>query len=70
MIEIQGERVEASIRKGVRRGSSLSPPLFNLNSGEAINEIIKETKNISMKVQEKTINFLRFADDIALLANI
>ena len=37
--EIQGDRVEASIRKEERHGCSLSPPLFNLNSEEAINEI-------------------------------
>ena len=34
-----GERGEASIRKAVRQGCSLSPPLFNVYSEEAINEI-------------------------------
>ena len=66
---MQGERGEANIRKGVRQGCSLSPHLFNLYSEKAINRIKEETKNIGVKVQGKTIKMLRFADDIALLAN-
>ena len=55
--------------KGVKQGCSLSPPLFKLHSEEAINEINEEIKNIGVKVQRKTIEISRFADDIALLAN-
>ena len=69
MVEIQGDRGGARIRKGVKQGCSLSPPLFNFYSEEAIHEIKIETKNIGVKFQEKTIKMLRFADDIALLAN-
>ena len=53
---MQGERGEASIRKGVRQGSLLSPPLFNLYSEEAINEIEEETENIGLKAQGKKQN--------------
>ena len=42
---------------------------YNLYSEEAINEIEKRIKNISVKVWRKTIKMLRFADDIAMLAN-
>ena len=60
---------EALLRRGVRQGCPLSPSLFSLYSEEAINEIVEETKNIGLKLQGKTIKMLRFADDIALLAN-
>ena len=52
---MQGKRREASIRKEIRQGCSLSPPLFNLSSEKSINEIKEETKNIGEKIQGKTI---------------
>ena len=61
--EMQAERGETSIKKGVRQGCSLSPSLFNIYSKEAINKIKKEIKNIGVKVQGETIKMLRFADD-------
>ena len=69
VVEMQGEREEVSIRKGVRQGCSLLSPLFNLYSEEDIDEIKEETKNTGVKFQGKTIKMLRFADYIALLAN-
>ena len=69
VIAMQWERGEASIGKGVRQSFFLSPSLFNLYSEKAINGIKEEIKNIGVKVQEKKIKMLRFADDIALLAN-
>ena len=62
---MQGYQKEASTRKGVRQGCSLSPSLLNLYSEEAINKI----KNIDVKVHGGTIKILRFADDTSLLAN-
>ena len=50
---MSGERGEASIRKGVRQGCSLSPPLFNLYSEKAINKIKEKTKNIGVHFQGK-----------------
>jgi len=59
------------IRKGVRQGYPLSPTLFNIYVEQPIKEIretfLRNKKDI--KVGEKIISFLRFADDIALLAN-
>ena len=64
MVEIQKERGEASIRKGVRQGCSLSPPLLDLYPEEAINEIKKGIKKVSLKVQGKTIKILCCTDYI------
>ena len=51
----------------MRKDCSLSPPLFDLYSEEAINKI--KVKKIGVKVQGKIIKMFRLADDIALLAN-
>ena len=48
-----GQWGEASIRKRLGQGCLLSPPLFNLYSEKAINEIKEEIKNIGAKVQGK-----------------
>ena len=69
MVEMQGYPRKASIMKGGRQGCSLSRRLFNLHSEEAINEIKEEIKNIGVKIQGTTMKILRFADDLALLAN-
>ena len=69
VVEMQWERGKASIRKGIRQGCSFSPPLFSLYSQGAIIEIKEEIKNISIKVQGKTIKMLHFVDDIVLPAN-
>ena len=53
MVVMQGERGEASIRKGVRQGCSALPPVFNLYPEEDINEIKGEIKNIGIKFQGK-----------------
>ena len=65
---MQGKRGKASVRKEVRQGCSLSPPLFNLYSEGAIHEI-KDTKNIGVEVQGKIMKMLGFVDDIVLIAN-
>ena len=39
VVDIQEQRGEENIRKGVRQSCSLSPPMFDLYSEEAINEV-------------------------------
>ncbi|VVC32955.1 Reverse transcriptase domain [Cinara cedri] len=58
---------EAKIMKGVSQGCSLSPYLFNLYVQEAINKI-KEKGGVGINIHGEKIDMLRFADDIAVLA--
>ena len=55
------------VRTGVRQGACTSPTLFNL-----IPEMLARTLtnvDIGMKVGDKTVNVLMYADDIILIAN-
>ena len=70
-IKVTDKTETAIIRKGVRQGCPLSPTLFNIYVEQPIKEI-RETllrNKIGIKVGGEIISFLRFADDIALLAN-
>ena len=61
----------AKIRKGVKQGCPLSPKLFNIYGEQYINEI-KETitgNKIGVIVKGELISFLRFADDMTLVAS-
>ena len=49
VVEMQSKQGEASIRKGVRQGCSLSLRLLNLYSEKGINEIREGIKNIGEK---------------------
>jgi hypothetical protein len=62
VIEVNGHKEEAKIRQGC----SLSPYLFKLFIVEAINEMKINTNGISTNGQK--IDSIRFADDIALIA--
>ncbi|KAI5755057.1 hypothetical protein M8J77_013699 [Diaphorina citri] len=66
IIDINGARKEAKIRQGVRQGCPLSPYLFNLFIERAINEMKENTNGV--KINGQNIHSIRFADDIALLA--
>lgn len=61
----------AIIRKDVRQGYLLLPTLFNIYVEQSIKEIretfLRNKKGI--KVGKEIISFLRFTEDIALLAN-
>lgn len=58
---------EAKIRQGVRQGCALSPVLFNIYMEDALRKV-REQKKIGIKFGNKTIDMLRFADDMAALA--
>jgi hypothetical protein len=62
-----GRNMEAKINKGVRQGCNLSPALFNMYMEEAIKEI-EEQGIKGIKVNGEEINMIRFADDIAIVA--
>ncbi|VVC29974.1 Endonuclease/exonuclease/phosphatase,Reverse transcriptase domain [Cinara cedri] len=70
IIKVTDKTETAIIRKGVRQGCPLSPALFKISVKQPIKEI-RETlfrNKIGIKVGREIISFLRFADDIALLA--
>ena len=60
--------ISAEVKRGVRQGCTLSPVLFNLYIEEAMNRI-REKANLGVKVGGKGVEWLRFADDIAVLAD-
>lgn len=60
---------EAAIQQGVRQGCSLSPILFNLYIQKAMDEVraaLIDTHGV--RVHGEKIDMIRFADDIALIA--
>ena len=57
---------EARIRKGVRQGCALSPIIFNVYIEKAINEI--KEKSSGVNIHGEKVSMLRFADDIAVVA--
>jgi len=71
IIKVTDKTETAIIRKGIRQGCPLSPTQFNNYVEQPIKEI-RETLlsyKIGIKVGGELISFLRFDDDIALLAN-
>jgi hypothetical protein len=67
IIEINGNKEVAAIKRGVRQGCPLSPYLFNMFIEEAITMMKQKTKAIH--INGKQIHSIRFADDIAILAD-
>lgn len=62
-----GANITAKIKKGVRQGCNLSPMLFNLFIEMAIREV-KMSDVGGVKINGNRIKLVRFADDIALVA--
>lgn len=58
---------EARIRKGVRQVCNLSLSIFNAYIQKAI-DIIREKIRLDIKINGKKSDMLRFADDIAVIA--
>lgn len=70
IIKIGDIQKESKIKKGVRQGCTLctlSPLIFNAYIQEAI-DIIRERIQLGIKVNGYRIDMLRFADDIAIIA--
>ena len=60
--------VRFQIGKGVRQGCILSPCLFNLYTEYIIRNAGLEEAQAGIKIVRRNINNLRYADDIALMA--
>ena len=56
------------IEKGVRQGCMLSPCLFNLHAEYIIRNARLNEAQAGMKIVERNINNLRYADDTTLMA--
>jgi len=66
LVDINGTLKKAKIRKGVRQICPLSPYLFNLFMEEVIEEMKEVTNGVRINGEE--VHSIRFADDIALVA--
>ena len=53
--------------KGVHQGCILSPCLFNLNAEYIMGNAVLEEAQTGIKIAERNINNLRYADDITLM---
>ena len=56
------------IRKGVRQGCILSPCLFNLYAEYIMRNAGLDEAQAGIKISERNINNLSYADDITLMA--
>lgn len=59
---------EPKVQKGVRQGWNLSPTLFNLYIEEALKDLREEGIG-GIKISGMLVQMLRFADDIAMIAD-
>ena len=57
------------IGKGVRQGCILSPCLFNFYAEYIMRNTGLEEAHVGIKIAERTINNLRYADDTTLMAD-
>ena len=63
-----GTREQFKIEKGVYQGCTLSPCLFNLHAEYIIQNARLEASKAGIKIAERNINNLRYANDATLMA--
>ncbi|EPB66174.1 hypothetical protein ANCCEY_14734, partial [Ancylostoma ceylanicum] len=60
-------RIEITIRRGIKQGDTLSPKLFNATLQMVLDSI--EWEECGLRIGGKTLSSLEYADDVALLAS-
>ena len=67
-LELHGTTDWFQIRKGVHQGCILSPCLFKLYAENIMKNALLEEAQAGIKIEERNINNLRYADDTTLMA--
>ena len=62
--------IKFQIGKGVHQGCILSPCLFNLDAEYIIRNAGFDEAQAAIKIAERNINNLRYADDTTLMAKV
>jgi hypothetical protein len=68
VVRCGNSREEAEIRKVVKQGCTLSPSLFNLYVQETVNKVREEIE-VGVRINGERLDMLRFADNIAIIAD-
>ena len=68
MRTLYGDTDWFGIGKGMRQSCILSPVLFNLYAEVIMRKLDLHSSSIGVKIEGRTINNLRYADDTTLLA--
>ncbi|KAK0402275.1 hypothetical protein QR680_016244 [Steinernema hermaphroditum] len=66
-VQIGEERVPIKIQRGVGQGDTISPKLFKATLEEIFREL--DWEDFGININGRKLSNLRFADDIALIAN-
>ena len=64
------QQTDSTIGKGVRQGCILSPCLFNLYAEHIMRSPGLDEVQAGIKIAERNINNLRYADDTTLMAEV
>ena len=67
-MQVRKQQLELDIGKGVRQGCILSPCLFNFYAEYIMRNAELEEAQAGIKIAERNINNLRYADDTTIMA--